>query len=117
MDITELKQNDRRLEIALEGFESGSSIVYENVRFQITSAGTLEVNSYSTFSNPSQINSEMAAEGIDRAKNVLAALCESHPDYRPIIEGTTKEYYFCCDYHTGAVALAKEVQGTYQWLK
>ena len=117
MNITELKSDDRRLEFALEGFEKGESIVYETVRFQITSKGVLEVNSYSNFSNPDQINSTMALDGISRSKVILANLCENHPGYKPLVENVEKEYYYCCDYGTGAFAMAKEVTGMYEWLK
>lgn len=117
MNITELKSGDRRLEFAFEGFEKGESIVYETVRFQITSHEVLEVNSYSNFSNPDQIDSAMALEGISRSKVILANLCENHPDYKPLVECIEKEYYYCCDYGAGAFAMAKEVTGIYQWLK
>jgi len=116
MDITELEINDRRNEIAFESFESGESIVFEGVRLQVLSNGVLEVNSYSDYTNPSQVSSQMAREGISRSKKVLGKLCEVHPKYNPIIEPANKEYYYCCDYHTGAVALAREISGEFKWL-
>lgn len=116
MDIAELEISDRRNEIAFENFESGVSVVFEGVRLQVLSNGVLEINSYSDYTNPSQVSSQMAREGIARSKQVLNKLCEVHPKYKPIVEPANKEYFYCCDYHTGAVALAKEVLGEFEWL-
>ena len=116
MDITELEISDIRNEIAFENFESGESIVFEGVRLQVLPNGVLEVNSYSDYTNPSQVRSQMAKEGIVRSKQVLGKLCEIHPEYKPIVEPANKEYFYCCDYHTGAVALAKEITGEVEWL-
>lgn len=116
MDITNLKLNDRRNEIAFESFSSGESVIFEGVLLQVLSNGVLVVNSYSNYTNPSHVSSQMAKEAIARSKQVLNKLCEAHPQYRSIVESANKEYFYCCDYHTGAVTLAKEASGKFKWL-
>lgn len=105
----------KRIAIAIEQFNFGHPVIYNGVLFSLN-RNTLEVNSYSDFSDPSRITDEMAKSGIVRSKQVMAALLEIHPEFSALVSAKNKVFYYCCDYRTGAVAVAIEVENEFKWL-
>jgi hypothetical protein len=58
----------------------------------------------------------MAQEGIARAKAVLVALTELSAEVRAVAERLPHEHFFCYDYGMGAVSIAREVGGAFEWV-
>jgi hypothetical protein len=114
MDITE--SSPERTSIALERFIAGDSLAFEGVLFSRYGGTRLEVSCFSAWS-PELTTPAQATAGIARAKLVLDDLASRLPAFRDGIENLPREFYYCYDYGKGSVALAKEVDGTFEWLQ
>ena len=113
MDVTDTTPG--RLEVAIELFVAGQdSLVYEGVVLWKDKNRALEVFSYSEFA-PENTTPEMARKKIQRAKLVLANLCAKNLVLKEIASNLPHEHYCCWDYGKGAIALAKEIGGVFEW--
>jgi hypothetical protein len=74
----------------------------------------LQIFSYTEW-EPENSTAEMAKEKIQQAKSVLADLSEKSPEFGRVASSLPHEHYFCYEYGMGAVALAKEVAGQFEW--
>jgi hypothetical protein len=113
MDVT--NTTPRRLQVAVELFLTGRHpLAYEGVVLWKDENRALHINSYSEF-EPENTTRDMALEKIRRAKLVLEDLCRKSPALKEIASRLPHEHYFCYDYGTGPIALAKEVGDMFVW--
>ena len=113
MNIDQL--SGKRFEIALELFVEGkSSITYKGIVFY-KERDKLSINSYSDFLLENTTK-DMALEKIEYSKNILDEIINSVPQFKAHVENSEKEYTFCYDYQTGAVALAFESNSKIKWM-
>lgn len=112
MEITEL--SGARYDLAIKRFREGmDSLLYEEVLF-VNNGTSMTVNSYSDW-HLDRTTEVMARAKIERSKDVLIVLSRSSQEFREIESELPKEFVFCCDYHAGAVMLAREIDGEFQW--
>ena len=112
MEITGLV--GQRYELAIELFkERKDGLLYEGVLF-INKGNSLEVNSYSDW-EPKRTTEIMAKEKIERSKQIICHLSSNSNEFKEIESAVPKEFIFCYDYHTGAVMLASERNGKFEW--
>jgi len=100
--------------VGVELFLEGHSLVYEGVVFSKDKDRALNIQSYTDW-EPENTTIEMAKEKIRRAKVVLGDLSEKSPEFRRVASSLPHEHYFCYDYGNGAVALATEIAGLFEW--
>ena len=113
MNIDQL--SGKRFDVALELFIEGkSSITYRGIVFY-REKNKLSVNSYSDFLLENTTR-DMAIEKIEYSKIILDEMMKSVPQFSANVEGLEKEYAFCYDYQTGAVALAVESNSKIKWI-
>jgi hypothetical protein len=113
MDVTDA--SPQRLQLATERFLAGEGLVYMDVVFRRDGERALQVSSFSGWA-PELATPEMAQEGIARAKAVLSALVELIPEVRTVAACLPHEHFFCYDYGMGAVSIAREVGGAFEWV-
>ena len=112
MEISEF--TGRRYGLAIELFQDRKEgLLYEGVLF-INTGSSIEVNSYSDW-EPEKTTEQMAREKIERSKQVMRHLSNNSEEFNKIESTLPKEYVFSYDYHTGAVMLASEVKGVFNW--
>ncbi len=104
----------RRFQIALEIFLEGDSISYKEIVF-FKDSKSLHIDSYSDY-QLENITESMAREKIEFSKVVLKEFEDSVPEFKSAVSGLVKEFAFCYDYHTGAVAIATEKNNVFEWL-
>ena len=114
MDISD--SSPQRTEVVVEQFLAGGLLEYDGVQFSRHRGTTLDVSCFSNgspeFSTPAQAVNEIA-----RAKAVLDQLASRNSSFRVAIESLPREFYYCYNYGNGSVALAKEANGRFEWLK
>jgi hypothetical protein len=114
MDITD--STPQRTALAIERFLAGDLLEYEGIRFSRCGGARLEVSCLSglalELTTPAQ-----AVEGIERAKSVVADLVKRNESFRGSIKSLPREFYFCYDYGKGSIAIAKEIDGHFEWLR
>jgi hypothetical protein len=105
----------KRYELAMELFSEGKdSLLYKGVLF-IRSEQLLQIQSYSDF-NLENTTRKMALDKIPYSKSVMNELMEGSKEFKETVTGLVPEFTFCYDYHTGAVAVATEENGSIKWL-
>jgi hypothetical protein len=112
MDVTDATAS--RFDEGIDQFLSGSTLCYFDVAFQL-SGKSLLVHSYSKWL-PENTTEALAKERILRAKNVLADLIARDDRVRNAIEEAQIEHWFCFDTGKAGIAMAKEVDGQFEWL-
>ncbi len=112
MEIDSL--SGRRFEIALEIFLEGNSINYKGIVFYKDSK-FLHVSSYSDYLLENTTEA-MAHEKIKYSKVILKEFEDTIPEFKAAVSGLAKQFAFCYDYHTGAVAIATEINNVFKWL-
>ena len=112
MDITE--SSPQRTEVAIEQFLAGGLLEYEGIRFSRHGGTVLDVSCFSR-SAPEFSTPAAARKEIDRAKAVLDQLASRNASFRVAIECLPREFHYCYNYANGSVALAKEVNGRFEW--
>ena len=104
-----------RFQIALELFLEGKTpFNYKGIVFHKDSEW-LHINSYSDYLLENTTR-EMGIEKIEYSKEVLNEVVESVPEFKNAVSNLKREYTFCYDYHTGALAIAIEKNGEIEWL-
>jgi len=116
MSIDIENADSRRCEIAFEQFEAGVPVLYKGILVHLGKDGVCAINSYSDYSNPSNISIDSAKQGIERSKLVAEELFDRYAELMRLVGGKVRQYYFCCDYHTGAFAVAEEKDSKFKWL-
>jgi len=114
MDITD--SSPQRAEIAIEQFLGGGLVEFEGVQFSRHGGRTLEVSCFSSWA-PELSTPAQAMMEIDRAKAVLDQLASRNASFRLAIEALPREFSYCYNYGTGFIALAKEVNGRFEWCR
>ena len=105
-----------RFELGIQIFLEGKPISFNDVRFWKEDGKSIHIDSYSEWDIENSTR-EMAKEKITRSKAVLADLSGKSPEFERVIRTLPHQYYFCFDYGNGSVALAKEVNGEFTWLR
>jgi hypothetical protein len=113
MDVTDA--SPQRLALAIERFLVGETIVYCDVSFCKFRNSSLQVCCFSDWA-PERCTPDHASVKIDRAKAVLEDLKCQIASFRESVESLPVEYFFCYDPGKGAVVLAKEINGQFEWL-
>ena len=113
MDITDT--SEARFNLGVERFLANESLTYRGVVFYKEADRALQINSYSGW-EPNRTTEAHAKETISDAKSVLADLAERSSQFREVAARLPHEHFFCHDYGQGAIALAKELGGKFQWL-
>ena len=113
MDITDA--SPQRLALAIERFRDGEMLEYCDVTFSKYGGGSLEVSCFSDWA-PERSTPDHAKVKIARAKAVLEDLKSQVAAFGECVESLPHEYYFCYDYGKGSIALAKEINGQFEWL-
>jgi hypothetical protein len=114
MDITD--STPQRTAVAIERFLAGDLLEYEGVRFSRYDGSRLEVSCLSGWA-PELATPAQAIEGIQRAKSVLADLIKRNESFRGSTRSLACEFHFCYDYGKGSIAIAKEIDGHFEWLR
>ena len=105
--------SNQRLKAAVELFLEGQTLARDGVVFS-RDGRALNVYSYSAW-EPENTTPEHAQERIAHARAVLATLMSLSPEFRAVAESLRIEHSFCHDYGKGAVVLATEVDGRFEW--
>ena len=113
MDVTDA--SPQRLAVAIERFLAGDTIENHGVTFSRYGGRSLTVNCFSDWA-PERSTPEHAKEKIARAKSVLEALKTQAVSFQASASVLPHEYWFCYNYGQGSIALAKEVDGHFEWL-
>lgn len=115
MDITE--GTPERLRIGIEGLLKGDPLIYHQVVFQKSFAGSpLVIASFSACIQCENATAEEARQMIDRSKLVFEALKELSPEVASLAEASIHRYEFCFDTGKGAFVLATLEHGQVKWL-
>ncbi len=110
----------RDIEAGIGWLSEGKTFAFEGVVFLLdlsSSEPILNVNSYSSHIHLENIQVSEAKEKIDRSKKVGDHLAESFPAFAKIWNSIEKRFEFCFDYKVGAVSVASEQWGSFQWHK
>lgn len=118
MDITNAPQD--RIDIGVEALLNGGSIAYQNVVFcwDIPNRpAVLVVLSYSDCIHQENIKKDEAEAKMARSRIVAEDLAEKSVVFKSMWQKSTKHFFFCWDYGTGAVRLAAESNGQVVWME
>ena len=110
----------RNIEAGIEWLKEGKTFPFDGVVFLIdrsSSTPILNVDSYSAFIHLENVQESEAREKIDSSKKVGDYLAESFPAFSVVWNSMEKRFGFCYDYGTGAVMVASEQGGSFQWHK
>lgn len=108
------------IEAGIEWLKEGGTFPFESVVFFVDRSSTppvLNVDSYSACIHLENIHEKEAKEKIDRSKKVGEYLAASYPAFTEIWISLPRRFSFCYDYGKGAVLVASEEKGTFQWHK
>ena len=110
----------QRKEAEIEWLTEGRNFKYEGVVFSLSkrqSKEILAVSSYTSYIRPENTSEKEGKEKIERSKQVGDYLSKESKMFGRLWSEKEKEFFFCYDYHTGAVALASEIDGRFEWFK
>jgi len=108
--------NTNRFISALELFEEGHSFLYRQTSFYIEE-NLLYINYYSEYNHLENITEDIAKDGIKKSKIICEEIKNFSNKFHQLIKNKDIIYEYCYDYHTGAVAVAKERNNKFEWLK
>lgn len=115
MDIT--KTSKQRFAMGIELFLEGKeNLSYKSVSFYREGKSILLINSYSAFSDTNLITQQEAKEKINHSKLIFSELCNASPIFHTEVMHFSYQYEFLCDYGTGAVLVASEINNNFKWM-
>lgn len=114
MDITEGSPQRKALGIDLFTLHK-ESLTYAGVNFSLNQSGNLSVSSFSEHLQIENTDQSEAIEKISRSKMVMEELKQTYPTFAAAISLFPTRYEFCLDYGSGAVLVASEVEGVFEW--
>jgi hypothetical protein len=103
-----------RIRLGVDQFLAGNTLTFHGVNFYRPSPSKLSVDSFSGWL-PEHTTEAHAREKIERSKRVLEELQYQSAEFKAAVAGSELEFVCCHNYGMGSVALARVVQGRFEW--